>query len=195
MVRVEGVPLVAGSPLLQFEIGDGRCAGLLGSDERILEQFAETMAGLRAPIAGRILIDDIDLGRDARKSSHVSVFLPRAAHRLTTLGEHLSAVASARGSLRFAVPMAIERLGLSSRTRLSTPSARSAAALAAALIPDSRLVVLNNPFGMLDSVTRQRAIDWIRAMSETRASVVVTGTAEDDVRAVSHQVIEAGAGR
>jgi ABC-type multidrug transport system ATPase subunit len=195
VVRVDGVPLVGGGPALQFEIGDGRCAGLLGSDERTLAHFAHTMAGMRGPIAGRILIDDVDVWRESAQRSQTSVFLPCAAHRLLTLGEHLDTVARIRGSLRFTVAAAIERVGLSSNTRLDTPTARSAAALAAALIPDSRLVVLHQPFAGLDGSMRQRAVDWIRAMSNTRASIIVTGTAEGDVRAISHHVIEAGAAR
>ena len=195
MIDVDAVPLEPGGHALKFSVADGRCAGVLGAQEHLLARFAETLAGARAPIAGRILIDDVDVRRSDGGGARISAYIPRAAHRLVTLGEHLSAVAAARGTMRFTPAQAIDRLGLNARTRLNTAAAQSSAALAAALMPESRLIVLHQPFAALDPAARHRAIDWIRAMAETPASIIVTGTAEGDVRAVSHQVIDAGAGR
>lgn len=195
MLRVDGVAIAAGAPALTFEVPDGRCVGLLGRDPATLRQWAETIAGLRAPVTGRILVDDLDSIRDATFTTRISVCLPSAAHRLTTMAEHVGTIAAARGSVRAPLAESLARLGLHPKTRLTTPASKSAAALAAALVPDLPAIVLHDPFAALDDRTKRHAIDWIRTLGGSRVSIVITGTEERDVRAVSHDVIEIGAGR
>jgi ABC-type thiamine transport system ATPase subunit len=89
----------------------------------------------------------------------------------------------------------IARLGLNARLRLNTPSAKSAAALIAAILPDAAIVVLHDPFRDLSDDIRAKSIEWIRSLAESGTSVLITGTSERDVRSVSHSVIEIGAGR
>lgn len=196
MLRVEGLPTHIGGASLTFDVAESQCAGLLGRDLAVLLTLAENITGLRAPVTGRVLLDDIDTHRDRERArARIAVGLSRAAHPLTTLVEHAATVSATRAALRISVPAAIARLGLNAGTRLSTPAAKSAAALLAALLPDVGLVVLHDPFRGLDAGTRTNAIDWIRSLGSSRTSVVITGAEERDVRAVSHFVIDVGAGR
>lgn len=188
MLRVDGLVTAHGQAPLSFDLRAGTCVGLLGSDFGRLEAVAETIAGMRAPVAGRV-----DIG-----SASVSIFLPRAAHRMTTLTEHVTTIASSMNRtwrLRLPVAAAISRLGVDPRMRLNTQASQSAAALIACLIPETDVAVLHDPFAGLNDAIRHNAIEWIRSLSGSATAIVVTGTQERDVRAVSHSVIEIGAGR
>ncbi|TAK15265.1 MAG: hypothetical protein EPO35_07950 [Acidobacteria bacterium] len=184
MLRVEGLPIRAGGPALTFDVADGRCVGLLGADVPALLRLAETLAGLRTPLVGRVWID-----------GPASICLARAAHPRTTLGEHVGTIGAARGLTRSTVDEGIARLGLTGNMPLTTPSARAAAALLGALIAGRGVLVLHDPFANLDAGVRAKAIDWIRALAAAPTSIVITGADERDVRAVSHSVIEIEAGR
>ena len=195
MLRGEGLVISAGTPALTFDVPDGRCLGFLSFDVSTLLHVAECAAGISAPFAGRVLVGDLDVVRDGdRARPRIAVGLARTAHRLTSLGEHAAAVARSRRT-RASAADGIARLGLDGRTRLDTPSAQAAAALVAALLPDAPAVVLHDPFRHLDDGVRSKAIEWIRSLPEFGTSVLVTGTEERDVRAVSHAVIELGGGR
>jgi ABC-type multidrug transport system ATPase subunit len=195
MLRVDGLAPFAGVNPLSFDVPAGRCAGLLSSDVHALLAIAECTCGIRIPFAGRVLIDDLDVARQRdRTQPQIAAGLARAAHHLTSLGEHAAAVSASRRT-RMPVTEGLARLGLDARTRLNTGPAKSAAALLAALLPAAPVVILHDPFRNLDDATRAKSIDWIRALSESSVSVLVTGTEERDVRAVSHSVIEFGASR
>ena len=195
MLRVEELSAGAADTPLTFDVAAGHCVGLLGRDATALRRIAEALGGMRPPAAGRVLIDTVDLLHNEQRRSHVSVCLPRAAHRLTTLGEHLSTIASTRGRTRLPVADAIARLGLDPRARLTTAAAQSAAALLGALIAETSVAVLHDPFNGLTEAVRRNAIEWIHSLSNSRTSFVMTGTEERDVRSVSHSVIEIGARR
>lgn len=195
MLRVEGLMPTAGGTALTFDIPNGRCVGLLGKDLGALRQIADCVCGIRVPVAGRILIDDLDIQRDQdRARLQIAVNFSRTAHRLTTLGEHARTIAGTRPS-RATVAAAMSRLGLDAKMRLAAPSARAAAALIAALLPTAALIVLHDPFEDLENDVREKAIAWIRSLSDSGTALLFTGTEERDVRAVSHSVIELGAGR
>lgn len=195
MVRVEGLSVSASDAALTFDVPDGQCVGLLGRDASAALDLAETIAGMRTPSAGRVLVGGADILRDAVARAQIIICLPRAAHRATSIEEHVSTVAAARGAVRVPVADAIARLGVDPRARLTTAAARSAAALVASLVPDAGVIVLHDPFSGLHEDVRRRATDWIRALSGSRTSIVMIGLNERDVRAVSHSVISAGAGR
>jgi len=195
LLRVEGLAAGAGVNPLSFDVPAGRCVGLLNRDISALLRVVECACGIRRPFAGRVLIDDLDVAAEHdRMRPRIAVGLARAAHHLTSLGEHAAAVSGSRRT-RVSVKDGLARLGLDARTRLNTGAAKSAAALVAALMPDAPVVILHDPFRDLDEGTRVKGIDWIRSLSESNVSVLVTGAEERDVRAVSHSVIEIGAGR
>lgn len=188
MLRVDGLVAAIGQAPLSFDIPAGTCVGLLGSDLERLRTVAEAIGGIRPPAAGRVNIG----------SAEVSISLPRAAHHLTTLNEHVATIASSinnKWRLRLPVAEAIARLGVDARSRLTTPERRAAAALIAALLPETDLAVLHDPFNGMSDEVRRNAIAWIRSLSGSATAIVITGTEERDVRAVSHTVIDLGAGR
>jgi ABC-type multidrug transport system ATPase subunit len=190
MLRVEGVPAIAGGPGFSFAVPAGASLGLLGVNAAVLQRFSETLAGLRMPLAGRVLINDLDSVRDcAGVRARVSMCMPRAAHARVTLLEHLRLIAAVRVKLRLPVADVLARLALDPHTRLTDPGARGAAALAGALLPDSSLVILHDPFAGLSEPTRRAAIEWIRSLAATSTAVITTGTDEGSVRAISQSVI------
>lgn len=196
MLRVEDLRVGSANAALTFEVPGGRCVGVLGRDAVYLHQLSECLTGLRAPAGGRALVDEFDTIRDRDQArTRLSVCVPRAVDRVTTIGEHVGTIAAARRSLRASVAESLSRLGLDPRQRLTTGAARSAAALIGALIAETSAIVLHEPFTALDESTREKAIVWIRALADAPVSIVILSAAERDVRSVSHHVIDAGAGR
>jgi ABC-2 type transport system ATP-binding protein len=195
MLRVDGLSAAPGDAPLSFDIPNGQAVGLLGSDAAALSRIVGTIAGLRAPTAGSIRIDDIDVLRDPNRArSALSFCLPRAAHDRTSLREHLAVVAASRAR-RVEANAGIRRLGLDPQLRLNTPSSRAAAGLLAALLPDVPVVILHEPFRDVAEDTRTKAIDWIRSLAAAGTCVLVLGSQERDLRAVCHTVLNAGATR
>lgn len=190
MLRVDGLVVANDHAPISFDVPAGTCVGLLGSDIERLRAVAETIGGLRAPVAGRTNTNNAE--------ASVAVALTRAAHQLTTLGEHVTAVASSMNKkwrLRMPVAAAISRLGVDARQRLNTPESCAAAALIAALVPETDIAVLHDPFAGMSDPVRQSAIEWIRSLGGSTTAIVMTGTQERDVRAVSHTVIDLGVSR
>jgi ABC-type multidrug transport system ATPase subunit len=194
MLRVEGLVTAGLASPLTFDVPNGRILGLLSADRDVLLRIAECVVGIRSPTSGRATIGDADTRSESARSS-IAINLPRASHALTTLGEHLETIGRARRVLRVRPKDAAARLGLSYRLRLNNPSAKAAAALLAALLPESSLIVLHDPFCDVEEQVRTGAVEWIRSLAATPVSMLVTGTAERDVRAISHTVSDVGAVR
>jgi ABC-type multidrug transport system ATPase subunit len=199
-LRVEGLLAAGGSAPLTFEVSRGRCLGLLGASALGTSRLLQTVAALEKPATGRVTIADIDVRLDpdaARR--HVAIMRRSCIDSGLRLHEYLSAVSHARKasgfSARASVSTVIERLALNRARSLSSPAARSEAALAAALLPAVGLVLLDEPFRDLSDETRARAIEWIRALAQETVAVVIAGPTERDLRAVSHTVVSVEASK
>jgi len=194
VLRVEHLVALTGRPGISFEAAAGECVGFLAPASAARRRCVDALALLRRPLSGRMLIADVDPAQQldrARRS--ITAHLPEAIDPRLTAGEFLDAVAALRsrsgGLLRDSPAVILDRLGLSSKTRLNTVAARHTAAMAAALLPVVDVVVLHDPFTHLTDGARRRVIEQLRQLSSAPTAIVVTSGREDDVRAISHRVV------
>lgn len=194
MLIVDQVAVVRGAAPVSFDVAAGRCLGLLGPSPDHTSRWLLTAAGVMRPLTGSVRIGGTETTRDhdtARR--RMALTRPQSVDAHLRLHEYLHTVAQARLAsgthARAPVATVIDRLGLDGACRLTSPTARAEASLAAALLPAVGLVILDEPFAQVRAETRRLAIDWIRALATDAVAVLIGGREERDLRAVSHTVL------
>ncbi|HWE32235.1 MAG TPA: ABC transporter ATP-binding protein [Solirubrobacteraceae bacterium] len=152
------------------------------------------IAGLEQPRAGRISLGDETWFDAARKRTL------RAEHRHVGylpqdygLFPHLTVAGNVAFAARRERPDLLERLGIAHlagvRPRQLSGGERQRVALARALAREPRVLLLDEPFGALDAITRRRVRDELADLLATLRlpSLLVTHAFEDAV-ALSHRV-------
>jgi len=144
---------------ISLALEPGEFVALLGPSGCGKSTLLRLVAGLEAPRGGQILADGRPIvGPDP---SRVVVFQDPTLYPWRTVGDNVALGLEARGLLRsqgHRVNAALELVGLSGFAKayphqLSGGMAQRAA-LARALVNDPRLLILDEPLGKLDSLTR-----------------------------------------
>ena len=156
--RLHGAPL----PVLEgidLEIAAGEFVALLGPSGCGKSTLLRLIAGLDRPSAGRLLADGVPIGRP--DPSRILVFQAPTLYPWRTVRQNVALGLEARGLLparRHRVDEALDLVGLAAfggalPHQLSGGMAQRAA-LARALVNDPALLLLDEPLGQLDSLTR-----------------------------------------
>lgn len=194
MTRLAAVDLALGFPGrvlcrgMQLELRPGECWAVLGNNGSGKTTLLHALAGLRPPLAGRVLLDGIELPRvgHANRARKVGlllqeeaaafwgtlldyVLLGRYPHRRWMLGADAEDEALARA--------AIERVDLAGReTRmLSTLSGgeRQRARIALILAQDPDIYLLDEPLQHLDLRHQLESLALLRDLAQQRGKAVV----------------------
>jgi iron complex transport system ATP-binding protein len=194
MTRLAAVNLALGFPGrvlcrdMQLELHPGECWAVLGNNGSGKTTLLHALAGLRPPLAGRVLLDGIELTRvgHANRARKVGlllqeeaaafwgtlldyVLLGRYPHRRRLLGADAEDEALARA--------AIERVDLAGReTRmLSTLSGgeRQRARIALILAQDPDIYLLDEPLQHLDLRHQLESLALLRDLAQQRGKAVV----------------------
>jgi NitT/TauT family transport system ATP-binding protein len=144
---------------LSLRVTPGEFVALLGPSGCGKSTLLRLVAGLETPTAGRLLIDGADI--TGPHPSRVVVFQDPTLFPWRTVWDNAALGLEARGLLRQQrgrVDQALDLVGLSGFGRafphqLSGGMAQRAS-LARALVNDPRLLILDEPLGKLDSLTR-----------------------------------------
>jgi len=152
------------------------------------------VAGLERPDAGRIALGAetwFDAARRVdRKPEYRRVgYVPQAY----ALFPHLSVAGNVRFAARRDRPDLLERLGIAhlanARPAQLSGGERQRVALARALAREPRVLLLDEPFGALDSVTRHRVRDELADMLATlRLPTLLVTHAFDDASALAARI-------
>ena len=190
-VRVQGASVVRGGrPLLDaldFEVGDGEVVALVGASGAGKSTALRLVNGLVSPDAGRVttLGEDASRGGPAlrRRIGYVAQGGGLFPHR--TVGQNVAAVPELlgwpAGDIAASVDEALASAGLDpARFRERRPRQLSGgeaqrAAFARAIAARPRLLLLDEPFGALDAITRRRLQhELARLLRDGRSAVLVT---------------------
>lgn len=156
--KLDGQPL----PVLErisLSVRAGEFVALLGPSGCGKSTLLRLVAGLEPPCSGRLLVDAVPV--EGPDPSRVVVFQDPTLYPWRTVWSNVALGLEARGILRGRradVDAALARVGLadfhSAYPHQLSGGMAQRAALARALVNDPRLLILDEPLGKLDSLTR-----------------------------------------
>jgi molybdate transport system ATP-binding protein len=153
-----------------------------------------TVAGLERPFAGRITLGSetwLDAGRDV----HVSPERRRVGYLPQDYGlfPHLSVAGNVRFAGKRDRPDLLERFGVAHLARARpgqlSGGERQRVALARALAREPRVLLLDEPFGALDAITRRQVRDELAdVLPELQLPTLLVTHAFDDATALAERI-------
>lgn len=164
---------------VSFSVAPGEVFGLLGPNGAGKTTTLEMAEGLQPPTAGRIRVLGMELPQHAKAvKSRIGVQLQASSYyEYLNLGEILALLGSFY-PVRLPPGELLERVGLAdkARARIRTLSGgeRQRFALAAALVNNPELVILDEPTAGLDPQSRRAVWELIAARRAEGAAVVLT---------------------
>ena len=153
-----------------------------------------TVAGLERPDAGRVMLGS-ETWFDASRKFDVGAEQRRVGYLPQDYGlfPHLSVAANVRFAGRRDRPDLLERFGIEhlarARPQELSGGERQRVALARALAREPRVLLLDEPFGALDEVTRRQVRDVLAdVLSELELPALLVTHAFDDAAALARRV-------
>ncbi len=183
---------------VDLELGPGAYA-LVGPNGAGKSTLLGLLAGRLAPSGGRVLL----AGHAARTpaASRMRAYVPQqiAWPRHLRAGEVLEAARRMRAAAPAEVRAAADRMGL--REVLGRPvgqlsgGLRQRLALAAGLLGEPRVWLLDEPASALDPGGFARLVDWVSDHRERGGCVIVSAHRPEEVEALADEVLLLAAGR
>lgn len=192
---------LSGRPIVErvsLAVEAGQTLALVGANGAGKTTVFRAALGL-VPYRGSIVIDGIDAQRDPIAAKQRLGYVPQvAAFCEATVRGSLELVAMLRGAPKSSLQALLVRVGLSERARdpvrtLST-GMRQRLSLAAALIGDPPLLLMDEPTASLDLAGQAEFIALVRGLEATGKTIVLTSHRAEEVRALAHRVIVLDAG-
>ncbi len=173
---------------LTFEVAEGEFVCVVGPSGCGKTTLLRLLAGLERPTAGRVRLDGVEVDRPRRTVGFV--FQEPTLMGWRTVEENVSLPLEVAGvPKREALERSRELLGLVGLSGFETayPAELSGGmaqrvALARALVHGPRLLLMDEPFGALDALTRERMAQELLRIWQARRKTVVM---------VTHSVAEA----
>ncbi|MGN6168179.1 MAG: sulfate/molybdate ABC transporter ATP-binding protein [Solirubrobacteraceae bacterium] len=161
---------------------------LIGRSGSGKTSLLRTVAGLERPRTGRIALGD-EVWFDAEQKLNVSPERRRVGYlpQDYALFPHLTVAGNVRFAAKRQRPDLLERVGIAhlagARPSQLSGGERQRAALARALAREPRVLLLDEPFGALDAITRQQVRDQLAGLLNTLhlPALVVTHSFDDAI--------------
>jgi molybdate transport system ATP-binding protein len=193
-------------PRRAFEL---RAALTLGADTIALigpsgsgkTSLLRAVAGLERPAAGRVALGG-EVWFDAERKLHLSPERRRVGYlpQDYALFPHLTVAGNVRFAAKRPRPDLLERVGIAhlagARPGQLSGGERQRAALARALAREPRVLLLDEPFGALDAITRQQVRDQLADLLNTlRLPALVVTHSFDDATVLAQRIGVLDSGR
>ena len=186
---------------VSFEVGPG-ITGLLGPNGAGKTTLLHMMAGFLAPSAGTVQLDEMPTWRHPELYRTVG-FVPEREAVYPFLTARQFAVASAKlqgvEDADAAAARAIEMVDLAAAADRAiggySKGMRQRAKVAAALVHDPRVLILDEPFNGMDPRQRLHMMDMLRAMAADGRTILFSSHILEEVERISDRVLVIVAGR
>ena len=209
MIAVKGLTAQASGARalahVDLQVARGECLGLAGAIGDSRATLLRILATLNRPASGVVEIDGLD------SVTHVYAVRSRLAYAgrecLSGHGlrarEYLTFVCAARrrstSSAQIAadVDRALARAQLPSNADVDglAPGLRQRLALGAAFLTNARVMLLDDPFSLLDRAGHALFLDWLRELHDGGATIVIALNNEQDLDTLCRRVVRLEAGR
>ncbi|WP_051027330.1 ABC transporter ATP-binding protein [Nocardia higoensis] len=180
--RYEFVPALAE---VGFTVAPGTVTGLVGPAGSGKTTVLRVLLGFTAPDAGSAQI--------GVTGPVGAVLNPRGLHPARAAADHLDVYAAAADVRRDRVPEVLAAVGLTdqARTRAGELSfgQQTRLALATALLPDPRVLLLDDAIEGLDAAERGRLHDLLRAHARRGGAALITGATLSSVVSTADQLV------
>jgi len=186
---------------VSFEVGPG-ITGLLGPNGAGKTTLLHMMAGFLAPSAGRVQLDEMPTWRHAEVYRAIG-FVPEreavypflTARQFVVASARLQQVADADGAASRAIEMV--DLGDAADRAIGgySKGMRQRAKVAAALVHDPKVLILDEPFNGMDPRQRLHMMDLLRAMAADGRTILFSSHILEEVERLSDRVLVIVAGR
>jgi ABC-2 type transport system ATP-binding protein len=184
---------------VSFRVPRGSFVGLIGHNGAGKSTCIEMLTGLLVPTAGRILLDGEDVAKDPVRVRQRVGAVPEepALYEWLTAREFLEFVAEVRGRGDVGAALAVADLGADADRpiREYSQGMRRRAALAAAMLGDPSVLVLDEALNGLDPPSSSRIKRLLRARVDAGAAVILSTHVVETVEAVADRVILLAHGR
>lgn len=184
---------------VDLEIGPCEGLAIVGSHGSGRTTLLRILATLVRPTSGRVEIHGIDIASEVFR---VRPLVAYAGHeRIDGNGlrvdEYLRFVASARKRAVSSTEPIAALVGLDAHAPIASLAAdvQPRLALAAALIAAPAVLLLDEPFRLLETAARASVAQWLRAARDGGATIVMSGSAAEDMSDVCQRVVRLAAGR
>ena len=186
---------------VSFEVGPG-ITGLLGPNGAGKTTLLHMMAGFLAPSAGRVQLDEMPTWRHAEVYRAIG-FVPEREAVYPFLTARQFVLASARlqdmDDADAAAGRAIEMVDLGDAADRAiggySKGMRQRAKVAAALVHDPKVLILDEPFNGMDPRQRLHMMDLLRAMAAGGRTILFSSHILEEVERLSDRVLVIVAGR
>lgn len=204
MISVNHVSKVAGGSTVladvTLQVARRECVRVAGARRSGRTTLLQILAALVPPTSGEISIDDVDVTRHPLKARRRIAYVCRdtLAGSGLRVDEYLWLVARARGvtpGSRLDTLMKSARLEPHAAIDSLTATRRAAVALAAGLVAEAGVLLLDNALGGMEQPERLVFAEWIREAREKGAAVVVVSDEPDEVTTLCGRVVTLEHGR
>ncbi len=188
-----------------LRVADGSLTALLGPSGSGKSTLLRIIAGLETPDSGRVLIGDADVTTTPARERGVGfVFQHYAPFKHMTVRDNVGFGLSVRRRPKGEIAARVDELlglvrldGLAERypSQLSGGQ-RQRMALARALAPAPKVLLLDEPFGALDAQVRGELREWLRRLhDEIHVTTIFVTHDQEEAMDVAEQIVLVNAGR
>ena len=186
---------------VSFEVGPG-ITGLLGPNGAGKTTLLHMMAGFLAPSAGSVRLDDTPTWRHPEVYRIIG-FVPEreavypflTARQFVNASARLLSVNDAAGATERAIAM-VDLAGAADRAIGGySKGMRQRAKVAAALVHDPQVLILDEPFNGMDPRQRLHMMDLLRGMARDGRTILFSSHILEEVERLSDRVLVVVAGR
>jgi sulfate transport system ATP-binding protein len=184
---------------VSFDVGQGQLVALLGPSGSGKSTILRIIAGLEEPDAGQVFLTGEDATSVPVRSRGVGfVFQHYALFKHMTIAENVGFGLKVRGTPRAEIDKRVAELmtlvhlnGMEERyPHQISGGQRQRAALARALAPQPKVLLLDEPFGALDAQVREELRKWLRRMhDEFHVTSLFVTHDRDEAMEVSDRIV------
>ena len=194
----KAAPVVAVDDV-SFTAHDGQITGLLGPNGAGKTTTMRMLYTLMQPEKGRVLVDGIDVGRDANAVRRSLGVLPdaRGVYKRLTARENIAYFGELHGLSATQIETRTRALSealdmgdiLDRQTEGFSQGQRTKTAIARALVHDPRNVILDEPTNGLDVMTTRAMRGFLRQLREEGRCVIFSSHIMQEVAALCDRIV------